>query len=74
MKNNREHRHLSEIQVVKLVTLFKEVHSHEEVARRLCVSQSVGSRAWGRYRETVSTIDNKDRVEKACQHMQKTVY
>jgi hypothetical protein len=30
MKNNREHRHLSEIQVVKLVTLFKEVHSQEE--------------------------------------------
>jgi transposase len=52
MNNNREHRHLSEIGVVKLVTLLQEGHSQQEVARRLGVSQSVVSRAWRRYRET----------------------
>jgi transposase len=52
MNNNREYRHLSEIGVVKLVTLLQEGHSQQEVARRLGVSQSVVSRAWRRYRET----------------------
>ncbi|CAH1365895.1 unnamed protein product, partial [Tenebrio molitor] len=52
MNNNREHRHLSEIGVVKLVTLLQEGHSQQEVARRLGVSQSVVSRASRRYRET----------------------
>jgi transposase-like protein len=52
MNNYREHPNLSEIGVVKLVTLLQEGHSEQEVARRLGVSQSVVSRAWRRYRET----------------------
>jgi transposase len=74
MNNNREHRHLSEIGVVKLVTLLQEGHSQQEVARRLGVSQSVVRRAWRRYRETGIYTDDRDRVEKGRQRMQKTVY
>jgi transposase len=52
MNNNREHRHLSNIEVVKLVTLLEEGHHQQEVVLRLGVSQSVVSRAWRWYRET----------------------
>ncbi|KAJ3635150.1 hypothetical protein MTP99_008081 [Tenebrio molitor] len=52
MNNNREHRHLSNIEVVKLVTLLEEGHHQQEVVLRLGVSQSVVSRAWQWYRET----------------------
>lgn len=45
-------RHLSEPEVVRLVTLIEEGYSQHAVAIRMGVSQSVVSRAYARYQET----------------------
>lgn len=45
-------RHLTELEVMHLVTLLQEGHSQQYVADMIGVSQSVISRIYARYEET----------------------